>query len=322
VPRLACSEFDAFEEAVQGVQGRYLLTGRAVQDWRLRIVDLDEVVLMLGQDGAGNLYHGSSLPGRTTVFIARTASEAIAVDGCEMGRESLAWLAPEKEFHIRASGVTRWFAVNIATTRVARSLEVHAGGRGYTALARNLVLTDASPGAMQRLMSLVRHVLRTEASDPAALEEPRAREVLRQQLVDAVLAAMRIGEGKGPPRNDGRPRLSRHEILARTLGLIDERLDQPIHTDDLCGAAGVSGRTLHAVFQEQFSMSPHRYLMLKRLRAIHLALRSPKPSDTVSGICARYGVWDFGRFARRYSRQFGVLPSRVLGARRASVTSR
>lgn len=317
MPQVAWSDFGAFENALHGVHGRYLLTGRAMQDWRVRIADLGEIALMLGQDGAGNLYHGAGLSGRINVFIALTASETVAVDGCEMGRESIAWLVPEKEFHIRASGVTRWLAVSIATERVVRRLEVHAGGRGSGTLANTLVSKAAPSGAMRVLVSLARRVLQIEAIRPEALEAPRAREVLCQQLEDALLATLPVGAGIASA--DGRPRLSRQAVVERAIGQIEERIDQPIRTDELCGAAGVSDRTLRAIFQEQFGMSPHRYLMLKRLRAIHLALRTAGPSDTVSGICGRYGVWDFGRFARQYRLQFGVLPSEVLGARRTAV---
>jgi AraC family ethanolamine operon transcriptional activator len=318
VPRLAWSEFDAFEEALRGVQGRYLLTRRAVQDWRLRIVDLGDITLMLGQDGAGNLYHGTSLPDRVTVFIALTASETVAVDGCEMGRESIAWFVPEKEFHIRASGVTRWLAVSIAASRVTCWLDRHADDAGHALLGNPLVLRQTGAGAMQALMTLARRVLRADANQPELLQAPCAREMLCQQLVDAVFAAVRVADGAVPPGPDGRPRLSRHGILVRTLRMIDQRIDQPIHADELCSAAGVSGRTLRAIFHEHFAMSPHKYLMLKRLHAIHLALRAANRSDTVSDICGRYGVWDFGRFARKYRRQFGVLPSQVL--RRAALS--
>lgn len=51
--RLVCADFDEFEEALYGVEGRYLLRSRQQRDWRLRVVELDGVALMFGREGAG-----------------------------------------------------------------------------------------------------------------------------------------------------------------------------------------------------------------------------------------------------------------------------
>lgn len=53
------------------------------------------------------------------------------------------------------------------------------------------------------------------------------------------------------------------------------------------------------------------------LHAIHAALRRARPDDTVSALCTRYGIRDFGRFANRYRRLFGMLPSQMLQRHRA-----
>jgi len=114
----------------------------------------------------------------------------------------------------------------------------------------------------------------------------------------------------------GRPAQARWLVLRRAMDLIDARLDRSdVHLDDLSRAAGVSGRTLHAIFREQFGVSPHQFIIHRRLHAIHAAIRSAGPDDTVSAICARFGVWDFGRFARTYRLRFGATPSAVLASR-------
>ena len=136
-----------------------------------------------------------------------------------------------------------------------------------------------------------------------------------QELVDAALTAVtaRRSEAETPPAP---PRVRKQKILNRAVGLIDAKIDQPIVLDDLCRTANTSRRTLHAVFAEHLGMSPHQYLMRRRLHAIHAALRTAKPSATVTEICGQFGVWDVGRLAERYRRQFGRLPSEVLAANR------
>lgn len=49
--RLICADFDEFEEALYGVEGRYLLRSRQQRDWRLHVVELDGVALMFGREG-------------------------------------------------------------------------------------------------------------------------------------------------------------------------------------------------------------------------------------------------------------------------------
>lgn len=55
--QLICSEFDEFEEALYGVQGRYVLRTRQQRDWQLNVVDLNGVALMSGREGAGTVVH-------------------------------------------------------------------------------------------------------------------------------------------------------------------------------------------------------------------------------------------------------------------------
>ncbi|MNR23966.1 Transcriptional activator FeaR [compost metagenome] len=66
------------------------------------------------------------------------------------------------------------------------------------------------------------------------------------------------------------------------------------------------------VFNEYLGMSPHRYLMIRRLHGIRDAIRHAGPDDTITSICARFGVWDFGRFANLYRQYFGMLPAQSL----------
>ncbi len=113
-------------------------------------------------------------------------------------------------------------------------------------------------------------------------------------------------------------------VLRIALELIDSMSDRPLFTEDLCAATGASERTLRNVFKSHLGTSPHQYLMGHRLRAIHAALKHAPPGETVTHICARFGVWDFGRFARQYRACFGMLPSQALGldAKRSPVAIR
>lgn len=301
---LVCTEFDEFAEALQGVDGRYLLTGSAVCDWQLQVVELHGVTLMAGQDGAANLFHASCLQGVYSLFVPLGATSSVIVNGELLGSSYVSWLVPGSEFHMRADGAQRWLAVMIAGAASGCSFVIDDA---VVALSASTHSGRASSQAIARLRALAFRILQLE---DGRLEAP-AMTAARDQLLQASLSVLRSMTGAAEERR-GRPSLPRQAVLDRAINLIDARMDQHIQLSDLSEAAGVSERTLRSMFHERFGVSPCHYVMMKRLHGIHSAIRTAAPHDTVSEICSRFGIWDFGRFARAYQQQFGLPPSRML----------
>jgi methylphosphotriester-DNA--protein-cysteine methyltransferase len=89
-------------------------------------------------------------------------------------------------------------------------------------------------------------------------------------------------------------------------------------TTALAGLVGVTDRTLLRTFHETYGLPPKQYLMLRELHRIRRILRTGATDDaTVADVLALHGIWEFGRFAARYRRQFGELPSDTLRHARA-----
>ena len=307
--RLVCSEFDEFADALRGVDGRYLLVQAASQPWRLRAVELGAVTLMHGDDAAGNFYQAACLPDVGALFVPLGSSHALTVNGVEQGQGTAAWLAPGADFSMHAHGPTRWLAMMI-----------NADGEDdpdRSAMSESRV-GRASRASIARIIALARCVLRVDDETDAwhhDLACAFARR-LRHAAYDVVRSM-----SAPDTTSRGRPRVSRTVVMKRALEMIDDHLDEPIHMDVLCARTGVSRRTLHSVFTEQLGMTPAQYLT-RRLHGIHSALRNAAPSETVSDICGRFGVWDFGRFAQQYKSQFGRLPSDMLVAGRRRLSRR
>jgi AraC family ethanolamine operon transcriptional activator len=72
---------------------------------------------------------------------------------------------------------------------------------------------------------------------------------------------------------------------------------------------GLSATALEKIANEQLGTSFHRYLLLRRLHAVHAALRDADPSESITSIYSRFGIGVFGRFSTRYRQLFGTLPS-------------
>lgn len=308
--QLVCADFDEFQEALYGVQGRYVLRSRQLRDWRLRVVELGDVALMFGREGAGTVYTGVGLPGYFNVFLPLSRHECTVVGGHAMGPQRLGWMVPEAMFHIDASQPASWMTVAISCEQVLAWAQRHEDEFDLTLLAGNLLCQAQRP--LAPLVGLALRLLRVDHTAPHVLHAPATERAAANEVMDAVLHSLLPVV---PTQRAGA--CEQHQrILQRALALVHGVTDTPLHLADLCKACNTSERTLRNLFTRHLGMSPHRYLMLHRLHVIRSAILNARAGETITDICARYGVWDFGRFAGQYQRQFGELPSQSLRQRR------
>jgi transcriptional regulator GlxA family with amidase domain len=115
------------------------------------------------------------------------------------------------------------------------------------------------------------------------------------------------------PSREGRPSVPRQEIIRRSLEFFERRVGDPVRVGELAAAAEVSERTLRTAFNEYFGIGPLRYLQLRQLHLVQRALKAADSEEvSVSQILVEHGLWAFSRFASRYRRLFGELPSQTL----------
>lgn len=113
----------------------------------------------------------------------------------------------------------------------------------------------------------------------------------------------------------GRPRITRHQIVSRLDQFLQEHLDEPIYMAQLCDVTGVSERSLRNACHSVCGTSPKRYLTRRRMEAVRQALTAaPSGEATVTRIATEYGFFELGRFAGMYSSIFGERPSETLRA--------
>ncbi len=84
----------------------------------------------------------------------------------------------------------------------------------------------------------------------------------------------------------------------------------------LAQVTGVSARTLQAGFRRNFGLTPMEYLREQRLRCVHQELIAPGPDTRITDVFIKFGIHDFGRYARLYKERFGSLPSERLRSRK------
>jgi transcriptional regulator GlxA family with amidase domain len=89
--------------------------------------------------------------------------------------------------------------------------------------------------------------------------------------------------------------------------------ERPNHQPERCALIGVSERALRSCCAEFLGISPSRYMLLRRLRAVRTALRDADPATgSVAEIAGSCGFTELGRFAGAYQTAFGEAPSTTL----------
>ena len=184
-----------------------------------------------------------------------------------------------------------------------------------------IALTESSrvacrPGAVPRLTQIVTKIAATLLSLPA---DTAAHSAAGRALVDAAVACLSVPAPVPALARDarGRPRLNRAEIIRKAMAVIEASQTMPT-AKELARHVGVTERTLLRTFQDTYGVPPKKYLMLCELHHIRRMLQAGATHNaTVTDVLSRYGIWDFGRFAARYRRQFGELPSETVRRVRA-----
>jgi AraC-like DNA-binding protein len=108
-----------------------------------------------------------------------------------------------------------------------------------------------------------------------------------------------------PPRAAGLPD-------NRPEAFIAENWKQPLDTQQIAAAVGVSPRTILRYFRKKYGETPRAYLRRVRLERAHQMLLAAQEPDSVVAIAFLCGFRGLGHFAEAYRRSYGELPSLTL----------
>jgi AraC-like DNA-binding protein len=95
--------------------------------------------------------------------------------------------------------------------------------------------------------------------------------------------------------------------LVRAKDLVDARYRDPLTVDDLAREAGLSRAHFSVAFRQAFGMSPHVYLLTRRLERAAALLRTTDHS--VTRICMDVGLSSLGSFTTSFGRLYGCTPT-------------
>ena len=106
--------------------------------------------------------------------------------------------------------------------------------------------------------------------------------------------------------------------LLRAKDLADARYVDPLGVDDMARAAGLSRAHFSREFRRAFGVSPHGYLLTRRLERAAALLRMTDRS--VADICFSVGLQSVGSFTTSFTRTYGKSPTAYRAAHPPAVS--
>ncbi len=234
-------------------------------------------------------------------------------NGERVDRDSVFLMPPGREFSNPTNGENEWLAVFIPyATAEATELITSRDDVGHTAR-----VVHPTRGAAERLRSCIKRYVAGAHAEPGLLQEHASVSSFREVLADCVKDCLFVGAAK-PTDRPGRPRTVDAKLILTAVALIEDSPETTPTLPELVAVLDVSKRSIQTGFQNYLGVSPQKYMELSRLhRARKQLLAGPLPETTVTNVAAQVGMWDFGRFARRYAMVFGEKPSETLRRREA-----
>jgi AraC-like DNA-binding protein len=295
---------DDYAAAVRGTEAQLTITGQGRLDAKFTRIDLHSVWMLRCSENLPRVGHYALAPGRAVISFRTQPGPRLLVAGSEMHLHNLIRHSDAQEYFRRSSGFASYGSMSLPIEEIA---SVGAAVAGCDLMApRDMLSHTPEPLALAKLRDL--HVAAGQLAEhaPAVIAHPEAARGLEQALIEAMVGCLGIGEV-----GEDRAALRQHAVVMRRFrAAVEENPEQALFIPEICTAIGVSHRTLQVCCQEQLGVSPKRYLLLRRMHLARGELRDSAPTaTTVTEVAARYGFWEFGRFAGKYKSLFGELPS-------------
>jgi AraC-like DNA-binding protein len=159
----------------------------------------------------------------------------------------------------------------------------------FTPLSRELIVTPPT-AALAKLQRLHAEAGDLAENAPGILANADAAQALIHAMVACLSTTERAGHSLAYRRHE--------KIMRRFHAAIAGRSEDAVYIAELCTMLGVPERTPRVCCNESLGMGPKRYRLLRRMKLARQALRKGAAATTsVTEIAAKFGFWNFGRFA-------------------------
>ena len=299
------SSFDAFFDSVRYANLRAMILEPDRGNWSLTSLAFNNISIQWGWAAGKAIVEGAGIPGGVSIFLQTHGIPAFSGNGRRLDELCLMVIRPGEEFCLAADpSPRRWCSL------YGLGGDLVCGNEDATAAARPGVVRVLSE-QIERFRLVLDRLDEVVQREPAAFDASSAQTAAQQKLVRVIRDI--LGGPREAEATPGRHQVSRPQIVRKSMEFVEQHDGEFVSVEQLANAAGVSERTLRDAFQQYFGVSPIQYLNRRTLHQVRKTLQAADPTiTTVTEILTRFGVWQFGRFARDYRFLFAELPSKTL----------
>jgi AraC-like DNA-binding protein len=299
-------EPDEYQASLRQARIDLLLTSRGPFNARLTWATLHDLHLLRCEEDLPRIAYLSLAPELVFIGFATRPDPPMLWGGATLQTGDLIFHSQGERFHQRSTGPCNWSLVALAPDCLETYFAA-LSGKGLSAPAAAEILRPAARDAA-RLRRLHAQACRLAETRPKVLAHPEVARAIEQGLILAAVTCL-----AAKTRDDGAAGRHHTRIMVRFEEALADHPSRQLQMPELCALVGVPERTLRSCCTEFLGISPIRYLLLRRLKAVRTALRSADPAAaTVAEIAGNYGFTELGRFAGAYQTVFGEPPSTTL----------
>jgi AraC family ethanolamine operon transcriptional activator len=303
------SDHDELVSLIQGGDAEFIQKGRGAFEGTFTFMGLDGGTLQFGHLKLPHIGRGAPRVKRLGFLLRLDLRGEWIWGGKVMDPRSIFYLAPNAEHQDICPGNSSWAFLSFEPSLMDKtSVRILGGDAALPASGSKLFLPESE--AFEVLRRRLKAMHAAVQADPSLLQVPEIRHGMRESILAPLSAAVRSASRIRPTSESA---AVRRRVSRQVDAYLDASRGETIYLSDLCAVTGVSERTLRTVFQENYRMSPLRYLRVRRLHQVRWMLRrSDADENTVQSVANRFGIWHLGRFAAEYRHLFGESPLQTL----------
>ena len=295
-----------YQASLRQVRIDLLVTSQGAFKAHLTWATLHHLQLLRSEENLPRIAYLSLAPGLVFVAFATRPDLPMLWGGVELQTGDLIFHSRGERFHQRTTGPCSWSLVGLAPDHLEKYGEA-LSGKTISAPAAARMQRPAVRDAA-RLRRLHAQACRLAETRPKVLAHPEVARAIEQGLIHALVTCL-----AARTRDDGVARRHHSRIMVRFEEVLAAHPNQPLHISELCELIGVTERTLRSCCAEFLGISPSRYVLLRRLKRVQVALPDADPATpSVAEIASGRGFTELGRFAGAYRIAFGESPSTTL----------
>jgi AraC-like DNA-binding protein len=262
--------------------------------------------LLRSEENLPRIAYISLVPTLAFVGFATRPDPPMFWGGVELQTGDIILHCRGERFHQRTTGPCGWSLVGLAPAHLERYCEALSGKPLSLPVAARILRPATRDTA--RLRRLHAQACRLAETRPKVLAHPEVARAIEQGLIHALVTCL-----AAKVRDDGSARGHHTRMMVRFEEVLAAHPNRSLPMPELCALIGVTERTLRSCCAEFLGICPSRYMLLRRLKAVRIALRDADPATaSVAEIAGGCGFTELGRFAGVYRTAFGESPSTTL----------